>query len=404
MEAMDDQQRLLRLLDAKMSARMGSTVSELAMPSRKELEGLCRNLETRVRMRDENRAARGIIYEARPDILKENTKLWQATLLIFGESPYGIFSRTKGMMYLTGSQFKVGDTSPIFTQASVERLLSIISHPFLNERSTSETLRLFLQFSVIAKIGARTGWTPPLASGRSYCPALDNPVLDELRKEMSLVSKKDRPSESIYERFTRLTKSHPESVETLVLAKVGRFAQARVLGFNYKITRRQKELYNQEGVCAVSIQELIGICQAIEDVASAKQEMSTRRALLAFKEANYRWLPFRPNKMASVMEKVWRYESKLWYRSQQSHIPAEEKPQQRMDNIGTTPTPKSASGDLSEDRRPDQSNMAVECQITREVVAVDTEDVTNCCAAIDHAPRKSLAELWMDENPFETPA
>lgn len=27
----------------------------------------------------------------------------------------------------------------------------------------------------------------------------------------------------------------------------------------------------------------------------------------------------------------------------------------------------------------------------------------NRCAAIDNAPKKSLAELWMDENPFEIP-
>ncbi|CAH0050677.1 unnamed protein product [Clonostachys solani] len=404
MGARDDERRLLCLLNSRLTTRRRSCLSEIWMPSRKE-EGWD---QRQVGMRDESRAAQEIIDDALPNILQENTTLWQATLLIFGESPYNTFSRTNGMMYLTGSQVNVGDTSPIFTHASVERLLSIISHPFLYERSTSETLRLFLQFSVIAGIGARTGWTPPLASGKSDCPVLGSPnpildspilgspILNELRKEMFLVSKNDHPIESIYERFIRLTKSHPESVEALILAKVGHFAHARARGSNQKIQERQKELYNQEGICAVSIHELIGICQALDEVASAKQEMSTERALRALKEAIPRWRPFPSQEVASIMKDVWRYESCLSYRSQQSQISAEETPQQRMDNIGTTPTPKGASGDFSEVHKPDQSNMAIECQITREVIAVDTDDVMNCCAAIDDAPRKSLAELWME--------
>jgi hypothetical protein len=393
---MDDTQRLLCLLDAKMSARMGSTVSEALMPFKKELEGLDRKLETQAGMGDEDRAAQKIFDEVPSQILQMNATLWKATLLIFGESPYGIFSRTKGMMYLTHSQFNVGDTSPIFTHASVEHLVSIVSHPYLSERSTSEALRLFLQFSVIARIGARTGWTPPLAKGQSDCP-----VLDELRKEMSLVSKNDHPTESIYERVVRLTKSHPESVEALILAKVGHFAHTITRGSNQTIQRRQMELYNQAGTCAVSFHELVGICQAIDDVASAKHEMTTERALEAFKKANCRWLPVPSHKMSSLMKEVWGYETYLSYISQQSRISAEENPHQCMDNIGMTPTPKSASGDVSEVHKPDQSNMAIECQITREVVVVDTEDAMNCCAAIDDAQKKSLAELWMDENPFE---
>lgn len=298
------------------------------------------------------------------------------------------------MIYLTGSQFKVGDTSPIFTHASVERLLGIINHPFLGERSTSETLRLFLQFSVIARIGARTGWTPPLARGNSDCP-----VLDELRKEMSLVSKNDHPTESIYERFVRLKRSHPKSVETLILKKIRLSVHTR----DRRIRRRQKELYNQEGICAVSIYELIGICQAIDDVASVKQKMTTERALEAFKKARYYRLPLPSPEMPSLVKKAGEYETYLSYKSQQSQNFSEENPQQRMNNIATTPSPKSASGDLSEFHETDQSNMATECQVTREVLAVDTGDVMNRCAAIDNAPKKGLAELWMDENPFEIP-
>ncbi|CAG9975681.1 unnamed protein product [Clonostachys byssicola] len=406
-EAMHDQRRLRRLIDAKVSARRGSDVSKLlVVPSRKGSEGWGRTLQRLdARMKDEIRAARKLIDEAHANTLRENEKLWQATLLIFGESPYSIFSRTKGIFLLMRSKYMVGDTSPIFAYASVDRFLSIISHPFLSERSTSETLRLFLQFSVIAKIGARTGWSPPLVNGTSDCPILDSPLLNELRKEMSLVSKDDHTTESIYERLIRLTKSHAESVETLILAKVGHFARARAPGSTQAIQRRQTELYNQAGICAVSHHELVSISEAIDDVASAKQEMTTERALEAFKKANRCWLTVPSHNMFSVMKKSWEYETCLSYTSQQSQISAEETPQQRIDNNGTTSMPKSAYGDLSEVHEPDQSNMTIECQITREVVAVNTEDdVMNCCcAAIDNAPRKSLGELWMDENPFENP-
>ncbi|VUC33934.1 unnamed protein product [Clonostachys rosea] len=376
-----------------------STIFDLAAPLKKEFKGWYNALETLIGKEDETLAVQQILDGLPCGTSWDNKRLWTVTFQIFGESPYSIFSRMGGMMYLAEGQPIAGDTSPVFTSKAVDRLLSIICHPFLNGRSNSETLRLFLQFSVIVRIDARAGWTQQFAKGQSDCL-----VLDALKKEMAQVSKSDHPAESIYERFTRLTKSHPASVETLLLSKIGHFAHTRTRESNQEIQKRQEELYNREGICAVTYHELDGIRWAIDNVASANQEMSTHRAVEAFFKANRQSL-YPSKAFVALMQQIWIYESCLWYKSQQTRmISAEENAQQTMNDIGPTQAPKSPSDGLAEVNEPDQSNMGIEHRVTQEVIAIGTEDIMACCAAVDDAPGKSLAELWMNENPFELPA